>query len=363
MKLIAQVKLQPDERQADALKRTLETANAACNWLSEQAWEAKTFGQFALHKLAYHAAREAFPSLSSQVVVRCIAKVADAYKLDRKTQRTFRMTGGIAYDVRILRWYVDKSEVSIWSVDGRLRIPFVCGPRQRELLRTQRGESDLVLVNGAFYLLAVCDVEDPTPQEVEGVLGVDLGIVNIAVDSDGEVHSASHVNNVRYRHRRLRQKLQKKGTKSAKRRLKKLSGRERRFATAVNHALSKRIVVKAQDTGRAIALEDLGGIRDRVTVRKSQRATLHSWSFFQLRQFITYKAALRGVPLVLVDPRNTSRTCPRCGCIDKRNRPSQSSFSCVSCGFAGLADAIAATNISIRGRAAVNQPNVSLLTD
>ena len=211
MKLIAQVKLQPTPEQADALKRTLETANVACNWLSEQAWNAQAFRQYDLHRLAYHPCREAFPSLSSQVVVRCIAKVADAYKVDRNRQRTFKTTGGIAYDIRILRWYVDRSEVSIWTVDGRLRLPFVCGERQRELLKTQRGESDLVLVRDAFYLLAVCDVEEPTPQEVEGAIGVDLGIVNVAVDSDGDVYSGAALNGIRHRHARLRAKLQAKG--------------------------------------------------------------------------------------------------------------------------------------------------------
>jgi IS605 OrfB family transposase len=106
----------------------------------------------------------------------------------------------------------------------------------------------------------------------------------------------------------------------------------------VNHRISKQLVAKAKDTGRGIALEELGGIRDRVTVRKSQRATLYSWSFAQQRAFIEYKARLVGVAVVVVDPRNiiplwgTSRTCPSCGCVDK-NRPSQSRFSCVTCGF------------------------------
>src|SRR5690606_19926855 len=196
----------------------------------------------------------------------------------------------------------------------------------------------------------------PEPADVSEFLGVDLGVTNIAVDSDGETHSASHVKNVRHRHRRLRKKLQKKGTKSARRRLKRLSGKERRFAKDVNHTISKRIVAKAKGTGRGIALEELTGIRERVTVRRRQRATLHSWSFSQLRQYIEYKARLAGVPVVLVDPRNTSRTCPVCGCVDKRNRPSQSKFSCTSCGYAGFADYIAAENIR---RAAVNRPNVS----
>jgi IS605 OrfB family transposase len=160
----------------------------------------------------------------------------------------------------------------------------------------------------------------------------------------------------------LRRKLQKKGTKSAKRRLKKLAGKERRFATWVNHTISKRIVAKAQCTKRAIALEDLQGIRERVKARKPQRATLHSWSFAQLRAFVSYKAQRAGVSVFLVDPRNTSRTCPACGCIDKANRPNQSTFLCRSCGYSGLADHIAARNIAFRAGLIVNQPHASALT-
>ena len=355
MKLIAKIKLLPTPEQADALKRTLERCNAACDYLSERAWETKTFRQYDLHKLAYYDIRQRF-DLSAQMTVRCIAKVADAYKLDRQTRRTFKPHGSIAYDDRLLSWKLDRQTVSIWSVANRLTIPFVCGERQRALLQTRQGETDLVYIGGEFFLYATCNVEEPPPEEVDDVLGVDLGIINIATDSDGEVFSGSTVNNVRHRHRRLRAKLQRKGTRAARRRLKKLSGKERRFAQDVNHQISKRLVAKAEGTRRAIALEDLSGIRARVTVRSCQRATLHSWSFHDLRAKITYKAALAGVPVILVEARNTSRTCPACGCVDKRNRPDQSTFSCVVCGFAGVADHIAAVNI--RSRGAVNRPNV-----
>lgn len=356
MKLIAQVKLLPTPEQADALRHTVEQANAACRFVSDIAWETKTFRQYDLHHKCYQAVREQF-SLSAQVAVRAIAKVADAYKLDRKTKRTFKTTGSIAYDDRILSWRLQDQTVSIWTINGRLRIPFVCGERQLELLQTRQGESDLGLYKDMFFLSATCEVDEPKPIDVEGALGVDLGVTNIAVDSDGRVHSASHINNVRHRHRRLRAKLQARGTRSAKRKLKRLSGKERRFAKDTNHCISKKLVAKAKDTNRAIALEDLQGIRERVTVRRSQRATLHSWAFFQLRSFVTYKAKRVGVPVFLVDPRNTSRTCPACGYVDKANRPSQSKFSCVVCGFAGLADHIAAVNIG--RRAAVNPPIVA----
>lgn len=351
MKLTAKVKLTPTPEQDALLRKTLVTANRACNWMSDKAWAAKTFSQFKLHKIVYHEARTKF-DLTAQVVVRLISKVADAYKLDHKTKRKFKDTGAFAYDERILNWHPTDQTVSIWCFGGRQTIPYAAGPRQLELLAHQKGQSDLALVDGKFYLFATCDIDEPKPIDVSDVLGVDLGVTNIAADSDGAVYSSALVNGLRHRHRRLRTKLQTKGTHAAKRLLRKRSGKEARFALNINHTISKRLVAKAKDTGRGIALEDLGGIHDRLTVRKAQRATLHSWSFSQLRLFIEYKAVKAGLTVVAVDPRNTSRTCPRCGCIDKANRPSQSKFSCVSCGFSGLADTIAATNIAVRGRAA-----------
>jgi IS605 OrfB family transposase len=356
MKLTTQIQLLPTPQQAAALRQTLQQANAACQFVSDRAWEKHTFRQYDLHHLCYRDVREQF-GLSAQVTVRAIAKVAQAYQLDRERQRTFKPRGAIAYDDHILSWCLAERTVSIWTVQGRMRIPFACGEPQWVLLQTRQGESDLLLRKGTFFLAAPVEVAEPPSITAEGALGVDLGVVNIAVDSDGQVHSASHVNNVRHCHRRLRAKLQAKGTRSAKRKLKRLSGKERRFAKDTNHCISKQLVAKAKDTNRAIALEDLAGIRSRVTVRRSQRAAFHSWAFFQLRSFVTYKAKRVGIPVFLVDPRNTSRTCPACGHIDKANRPSQSQFSCMVCGFAGLADHIAAVNIG--RRAAVNPPIVA----
>lgn len=355
MKLTAKVKLIPTEAQAESLKRTLETANDACNRISDLAWDAKTFGQFQIHKLAYYEIKTAF-DLSAQLIVRCIAKVCDAYKLDKRTKRAFKPLGSIPYDSRILSWKMDKDQVSIWTVDGREKIPFVCGDYHKTMLVNQRGESDLCLIDGNFYLFTTCDIDEPTIDDVDDFLGVDMGVANIAVDSDKTVHQGKSVKKVRYRHRQLRRKLQKKGTHSSRRRLKKLSGKERRFATWTNHNISKEIVEKAKDTDRGIAIEELGGIRERVTVRKAQRATLSSWSFAQLRSFIEYKAQRAGVKVVAVDPRNTSRACPCCGHIDKANRKTQDKFLCVDCGYSGLADYIAALNI--RSRALVNVPDI-----
>lgn len=354
MKLIARLALLPDAAQHGQLLAALERVNQACNSISRTAWGTKTFGKYSLQKLVYADTRSAY-GLSANLTIRAISKVADAYKLDDKRPRMFKPHGAIAYDYQIVSYRLKDMTVSLQVLGGRIRLPFTCGDRARALLATQHGESDLIYRDGRFYLFAPCDVEEPTPDDAGEFLGIDLGVTNIATDSDGTIYAANHLKNVRYRHRRLRQRLQKKGTKSAKRRLKALSGKEQRFATDTNHVISKRIVATAKGTGRGIGLEDLTHIRTRVTARHTQRATLHSWAFEQLRSFLTYKAGLAGVVVVAVDPRNTSRTCPACGVIDKRNRPSQAVFLCTSCGHSGHADVIAAGIIA--RRASLNRPN------
>jgi IS605 OrfB family transposase len=356
MKLTATIKLQPTEEQRDLLYATLKQANEACNYISERVWQSQQFGRVPTHRATYTTLRVEF-KLGAQLAVRCIGKVVDAYKLDRKTLRQFGKLGAVPYDSRILNYRMGEQTVSIWLLGGRQTIPFVTGAHQLALLAFQRGESDLVHRKGQFYLYATCEVPEDAPIDPDGWLGVDLGIANIAVDSDGQEYSGSPIKNVRHRHRRLRQKLQRKGTLGTHRRLKQLAGKEQRFARHVNHTISKHLVHKAQDTRRGVALENLSDIRARITVRKSQRASLHSWSFYQLRSFIEYKAQRAGVPVVAVDPRNTSRTCPACGCIDKANRRTQANFSCIQCGFAASADYVAAINIG--RRAAVNQPHYS----
>jgi len=201
------------------------------------------------------------------------------------------------------------------------------------------------------------DVPDKAPIEPKEWLGVDLGIRNLATDSDGEQHSGAVIEKVRLRTQKLRSALQAKGTRRAKRHLKKIGSREARFRADVNHCISKHIVAKAQGTARGISLEELSGIRERVTVRREQRAMFGGWAFFQLRAFLSYKAALAGIPVRVVDPRNTSRTCPACGDCAKANRKTQAAFVCKSCGFSANADVVGATNIA--RRAEVSRPIVS----
>jgi len=356
MKLIAQVKLLPDDEQRAYLLQTLEQANALCDWLSEQAWELQKFRRFDLQAACYRAARER-SGLSAQVVIRCLAKVADAYTLDKRTRRTFKPHGAIAYDDRILSWQTNNQRVSIWSIGGRLNIPYQAGARQLELLQYRQGETDLVYRKGAFYLLAVCDIPDPDERDVDTALGVDLGVTNIATTSDGKTYTSATIERNRRKHQRLRTQLQKRGTKSAKRHLKKLAGRQRRFQKDVNHQISKRLVLDAERTNRGMALEDLTHIRSRTRVRgKDERARRGNWAFAQLRQFIAYKAALHGVKVWVVDPRYTSQRCFACGHTERANRKSQSEFLCCACGHTAHADVNAAKNIAW---AAVIPPIVS----
>lgn len=346
MKLTNQIKLQPTTEQAELLKRTLEQANAACNYISGVAWDTQTFGKFQVQKLVYEQVRKSF-ALTAQLVIRCIAKVADAYKLDKDVAREFRPHGAIAFDDRILRWYTEQHFVSIWTMDGREKIPFVAGKRQLELLKHQQGESDLCLVDGRFYLMTTCDVEEPTPDDVDGFLGVDMGETNIAVTNDGDISTSALVEKNRLRHQRLRKELQSKGTKSTRRKLKALRRKQSRFQKDVNHQISKRLVSIAKHTKRGIAVEDLTDIRERTRVKgPEKRAKRSNWSFAQLRMFIEYKAALMGVPFRLVDPAYTSQRCFECGHIEKSNRKSQSEFRCKACGHTAHADVNAAKNIS-----------------
>jgi IS605 OrfB family transposase len=356
MKLIAQVKLKPTEEQAEALRQTMLAYNAAANYISDQAWMRKTFRAYDLHHATYYPVREQF-GLAAQLTIRVIANVADAYKLDTKTKRTFRKMGSVTYDSRVLRWELDKSQVYIWTMAGRQRIPFVAGVRQRKMLETLQGEADLVYRNGEWYLHQPCNILEDDSFDPDGWLGVDIGIVNLATTSDGATFTGADVLGVRKRRRRQRKRLQAKTTSSARRVLRRLSGKEARFARDVNHQISKQLVEEAKRTARGIALEDLQGIRGRVRLRRSQRDSLHSWSFHQLRTFIEYKARLLGVPVVQVDPRYTSQTCAVCGHVDRANRPSQAVFSCVACGHAASADHNAAVNVS--RRALVRAPDVS----
>ena len=253
--------------------------------------------------------------------------------------------------------------MSLWALSCRLRMPFVCGAYQRERQGRIKGQADLVYRQGKFYLLCTIDLPESAPVNPTDVLGVDLGIVNLATDSDGTTYSGEAVEKVRRRHHRNRKRLQRKGTRGAKKRLRALSRRESDFRRHENHCISKAIVAKAKGTDRGIALEDLRGIRDRVTVRARQRARHGGWAFHQLRAFVEYKSRLAGVPVVAVDPRNTSRTCTVCGHCEKGNRTDRDTFRCLHCDYSENADFNAARVLRVRGLGVPCKPPPELAVD
>ncbi len=371
------VRVLPTDSEAAALDATLSVCNSAASWLSAAMHRQRVHRKFDAHKHFYTELRACF-GLSAQPAIRVIGKVADAYASLRANlaagnygppgspRRTkvaaapigFRHDAAQPFDARCLSWQipddVDRREatVSIWTMHGRLKgVRVLAASRDLALLRTGPiAETDLIYRDGKWLLYAAVEAPVATPiNPVNGFVGVDLGIVNIVTTSDGNRVPGARLNRYRRREQRLRKRLQAKKTSSARRLLKKRRRTEQRFVADVNHRISKRIVAEAQRTGRGIAVEKLTGIRERVRLRKPQRAMLHSWAFAQLGGFLSYKAQAAGVVFVHVDPAHTSQTCHACGWVDKRNRRSQAVFECGRCGFVGHADHNAAINIATRG--------------
>lgn len=290
------------------------------------------------------------------MAVRAISKAVEAYKRDRSIQVKFDLDGAMPYDQRIMSWK-GLDRVSLLTLGGRLIMPIRIGEYYSDRMNRPRGQVDLVFRNKTFYLAVVVDAPEASPIDATSVLGIDLGIKNIAVDSTGEKFSGDAIEKTRRKIDTIKADLQHCGTKSAKRHLKKIGKRESRFRRDTNHCISKKIVAKAIDTSSAIALEDLEGIRRRTTVKKSERRKHLSWGFAQLRQFIEYKAAKAGVTVIYIDPAYTSLECHVCHHVYRSNRPTRDDFVCTCCGSSAPADYNAALNI--RARVEANLPMVA----
>jgi len=353
-------KLTLDECAQTSLRATQAAFNAAASYCASVAWEQGVTNKNKLHSLVYRETRARF-GLGAQLACCARDKAAEAVRAARAnnsdTCPTFTADSSIRYDARTYR-LMSLDRVSLNTMHGRVVGQLVLGDYQRIRLYDTTwkiGGAELVRRDNVWYLHITQTKANPTPDDPTGVIGVDMGIVNLASDSDGVQYSGEHVKQIRERRFRHRQRLQKRNTRRARYRLRQLARKEARFAKDTNHCISKSLVEKARRERKALALEELTHIRKRVTVRKAQRREHSSWAFAQLRQFIVYKAALAGVPVQFICPRNTSRTCSVCGYCDKHNRRSQAQFSCKSCGYIANADTNAARNIS---RAAVIPPMV-----
>jgi len=351
MKITIKCKLNPTQRQIRALEKTLSKCLRAMNYISQIAWKKKCFNRVALHHLVYYRTKAKF-RLSPQICCDVKDKVCFSYKSEKKKQHIFKQhILPLSYNRSLSLNDIETASVS--TSYGREKIALILGEYQKQMLSkaTKFRNSEIMKRNDKYFLNLVIEIPDEPIKAPTDVLGVDLGIKKIAVCSNGTKFTGEQIQSVRNRYHALRQRLQSKGTRSAKRRLKKISGREKRFQKDVNHRISKQIASLANQHSSAIALEDLTNIRKTARHRKRFRRIFHRWAFFQLRQFISYKAQMSGIQVILVDPAYTSQICSQCGSFGIRNAEH---FSCPFCGF--FADADYNASLNIRSRAVVNQP-------
>jgi putative transposase len=356
--LTIKCKLTPTAEQVLGIESTLKAFADACNWINQNT-APKIKNNVVLHSLVYHEVRGLF-GLSSNLAVRALARVATNRKVNKVKE--FRPTS-IDYDARIFDYREKDVTASLTLLSGRERIKLSLGKFQIDNLSGKKPTSATLTKHlGIYYLHIQVKTEPPVPKKPTNVIGVDFGRRDIAVTSEGEKWDGKGIQQVRDRFSRVRASLQSKaskGTRSTRRRarqiLQRLSGREKRFQSWLNHGISRTIVLRALCSNSMIAIEDLSGIRERTNQlprKKTERRRSNSWAFFQLRQYMEYKSIKFGVELVAINPRYTSQTCYVCNHIGCR---AGKSFECGNCGWHGNADLNGAMNIRALGLS-VNQP-------
>jgi putative transposase len=339
-----------------SLLETGEKFRDACQIVLDYGFSEHIYNKNKLNRATYKIIRKEIPTLPSALVQTARDTASESLKQTKLKKRIKRKSLTIRYDRRTFRFYPDSHTVSLTTVMGRLVFPVAHSP----LIEKYRGEytNAQVIIDTKHQKMSVMvQVESPDQgvnKEVENkigndikVVGIDRGIKNIAVLSNNMFFNAGQLRSIKGRYRHNRSELQHAGTRSARRKLKELSGRERRFVQNTNHVISKQIVNLSCDL---IALEELGsaGMRKRNNGKRFN-TMLGSWSPFQLEQFIEYKAQESGKTVIYINPRYTSQRCSSCGYIDKNNRKG-SIFHCLNCNLELHADLNAARNIGILGK-------------
>jgi IS605 OrfB family transposase len=352
-------KLAPTPEQVVEIDATLRAFASACDLAAETARSIHSTNKVKVQHEAYRDIRERF-GLSANLAIRAIARACAALKVPARMHSAFDPTS-IDYDARIFSFREWNWTFSLTLLHSRQRIEARLGDRQRSMLKGRKPTAAVLVRrrDGGYFLHVQLTDEAPESIEVKGVIGLDMGVKNLAVTDDGETFSEDGVEACRRRYARIRRTCQRTGTKSAKRKLRKVRAKEGRYRKDVNHVISRRVIEKAKGTGHAIAVEELTGIGDRTTARKADRSRMKAWAFHQLRSFLTYKALAEGIPILAVDPRDTSRTCSECGHCERANRKSRDDFECRHCGFSMGADWNAARNIRDRGE--VMLPHVGVV--
>lgn len=345
------LKLVATPEQVSALSTLTNTYTQACNVIVPLVVENRCWNRVALHHLAYYTVREQLPALGSQMVCQAIHRVADAYK-------TLKANQGIAKDKPVpvitfkpmsvnfdKRTYsINGDMLSLFTLAGRAKIPFVCGRHQRNLLASGfPKEAKLIVRNGVWYFNLVLDLPNAAPISGDGVCGIDVGENNLAASSTGKVWGGGKLRHDRDIYLAYRRRLQSNGSRAAKRKLLAISGREQRHVKHINHETSKSIVAEAIRSGASeVRMEDLTNIRANIKAGKRVRIRLHRWAFRQLQSFVSYKAEGAGLSVVYINPAYTSQTCSVCREIGKRTKHR---FVC-HCGNIAHSDVNASRNIA-----------------
>ena len=343
------------------IDKTLEVFAAACEWINTNTPPELT-NKAKMQKLVYNDVRLLF-GLSANLAIQALRRVCANRKTAKQKNRNVRKFSptSVSYDARIFSFRESDYTVSIKLLKNRVRFDLDIGNYQRGILKEQKPKSATLVKrkNGDYYIHINLDNETPEPIDTKGVLGIDLGRVDIAHTTDKESWSGQQLDKIRNKYAWTRKVLQQKassGTRSSRRRCrqlqKRLSGKEKRFQKHINHEISRSLVNNAVASKRSIAIEDLTGIRERTNQlprKKQERRKSNNWCFYQLRQFLAYKCLLAGVPLLLVNPAYTSKSCYKCGHIGKRNGKR---FTCVNneCRNKCDSDYQGAMNIAALGR-------------
>ena len=359
-------KLEVDKNISSEIDELLVVFAMSCEWINANTPKDLT-NKTKMQKLVYSQVREQF-GLSANLAIQALRRVCSNRKTARQKNRNVRKFSptSATYDARIFTFRELDWSISIKLLTNRVKIPLHIGNYQRGILKGQDPSSATLVKrrNGDYYIHIKLEHDVPDPFATKKVLGLDLGRVDICHTSEGDKWNGKNLKAKRNHYTWLRLILQKKaslGTRSSRRRcrqlLQRLSGKEKRFQQHVNHVISRRLVDQAATNGQVIAIEDLTGIRERTNQKprsKTERRHSNSWSFYMLRQFLTYKCGLKSVPLILVNPAYTSVSCHKCLHIGKRNGKS---FRCVNpdCLNRCDPDDQGALNIAALGRS-INTP-------
>ena len=369
MKLIRTIKIKLDINNEDIIP-TLQAYTNAFNYVCQVGFKEKNYNKISLQQLTYKYLRSNF-KLPSQLAISSCHKAAEAIKSVYRQKNKYKTCPkseicAIRLDKNSYSLFLSTKEISILTISGRKRYGLLIPDYYKNYFNSWKYKSaDLFIKQNKVYIHISFekDIED---KKCNGkMLGIDRGINNIAVSSDNKFYSGKQLKKLCNKYKTIRKQLQKCGTKSAKRHLKRLAGKERRFKADINHQISKKIV-DSLNPGDIIVLENLTGIRNK-RLRKPQRTLINSWNFYQLGQFLTYKALAKNIEIKYIDARYTSQRCSKCGFICRSNRKTQSGFCCKQCGFKLNADLNASRNICMKAsgsymqpdEAAVNQPIVS----